>query len=178
LIARSEPTRVRLNCIHKTYKEITMKLTGAAVLIGALIGLLISFSMDVTVSSSFDGSRVVNFGLVAQRNSIQMVSGFAALCGIVMLIFGGRKSHASDDLGDRVPCPACAEPILRAANICKHCHTEIALTKDTEEQEASAGLAESSMEVPAGGGKTELYFVVGAVVVGIIVALAFLSGLS
>jgi len=105
-----------------------LRTLGAFVLIGAMVGLLVSFAMDVTVGSSIDGSRVVNFGLIAQRNSIQMISGFAALCGVVLIAFGGRRTPDVEDSTDRVPCPACGESVLRVAQICKHCRSELTPT--------------------------------------------------
>lgn len=95
------------------------------VLGAAVIGLLVSFGMDVTVGS-FDGSRVVNFGLVAERNSIQTVSGFAAVCAVVLIVFGGRRASTAVDAANRIDCPHCGESILRTAKICKHCHLQIA----------------------------------------------------
>ncbi|MPW17911.1 hypothetical protein GCT13_13425 [Paraburkholderia sp. CNPSo 3157] len=143
-------------------------------LLGAAIGLLVSFSMDVTVASPFDGTRVTNFGLISQRNSIQMVSGFAALCAVLLITLSGRRSSTSEAPGDRIACPACAEPILRAAKICKHCHTEIGTADRPPEIQPSN---HDVVNVPVAS-NADLRFVVGIVIVAAIVAVAMKLGLT
>jgi hypothetical protein len=86
--------------------------------------MLYSFGMDISVPSSVDSTRIVNLGLVSLRNSIQMVSGFGVLCGLIMVVFGARtmELRIADDY---MACPACAELVRVEARICKHCRSEI-----------------------------------------------------
>ncbi|BEH18889.1 hypothetical protein [Burkholderia pseudomallei] len=148
-----------------------MKTTGVIVLVLALIGLIASLAMDVTVGT-MNGSRVVNFGLVAERNSIQMISGFAALCGVILIALGGRRAAESRSDEERVPCPACAELILPTAKICKHCHSEIeshlqAMSFSREEPVVDAVINEP---ISPAAGKFELYYVLVVLVLTAIIA--------
>lgn len=114
---------------------------GFAILAAGIVGLLAAMNMDVSVSSGL--GRVSNIGLMAQRQNYMMIAGLAVLAGLLMVIFGSKKTDsASDGAGskdlDTRSCPFCAETIKNAAIRCKHCGADI----DSAAATASSSLNE------------------------------------
>ncbi|WP_226890355.1 zinc ribbon domain-containing protein [Providencia alcalifaciens] len=97
-----------------------MKGFGWILLVVGIIAAFAAFNMDVSVSTSY-GNRVNNIGLMAQRQNFVLISCFIMLCGLLMVIFGSRKSSNSNS----VKCPYCAEFISNEAIKCKHCGSDL-----------------------------------------------------
>lgn len=102
---------------------------GIAVLIVGIIWLIAALNMDVSVGTGM--GRVNNIGLMSQRSNFTLVGAAITLAGLLMVIFGKRDKpsnpdpvFASETKEDR-PCPLCAEPIKRAAVLCKHCGSAV-----------------------------------------------------
>lgn len=102
---------------------------GIIVLIAGVIWLIVAAGSDVSVATG-SGGRVNNIGLMAERSNQTMIGGFVALAGLLMVLFGGRKSVTSAgelvaSQRDSRPCPFCAELINQAAILCKHCGSSV-----------------------------------------------------
>ncbi|MBI6548621.1 hypothetical protein [Xenorhabdus lircayensis] len=101
-----------------------MKNFGFFLLVIGVIAIFVSLNMDVSVATGY-GGRVNNIGLVAQRQNFLLISCFVALCGLLLTIFGGRKSLNGDSKNNQIKCPFCAELINIEALKCKHCGSEV-----------------------------------------------------
>lgn len=103
---------------------------GILALIVGLIVVIVAMAMDVSVSTGM-GRRVNNIGLMAQQQNFLIIGALAAIAGLLMVIFGGRKQTDRQHMAaimeskDSRPCPFCAEPIKHAAIKCKHCGTDV-----------------------------------------------------
>ncbi|HEJ9413599.1 hypothetical protein [Proteus mirabilis] len=106
-----------------------MKGFGWVLLIIGIIVAFAAFNMDVSVATSY-GGRVNNFGLMAQRQNYILISCFVIFCGLMMVIFGGRKSIESG----QVKCPFCAELISNEAIKCKHCGSDLSEHKRLQKE--------------------------------------------
>jgi len=105
-----------------------MRKFGVFLLVVGAIWVMFAMGMDTSIAIG-DGRRVNNFGLIAAKQNQIMVGGLILLSGLLMMIFGGRKSGAST-IGkdvDMRPCPFCAEPIKKEAIKCKHCGSDLTL---------------------------------------------------
>ncbi|MEE4461865.1 hypothetical protein V2S84_06985 [Azotobacter chroococcum] len=96
---------------------------GVFLLMAGVLWLLVAMGIDTSVAVG-DGRRVNNIGLIADQQNHIMLGGMVALAGLLMVIFGGRKSSASGGgkaVADTRPCPFCAESVKMAAIKCRHC---------------------------------------------------------
>ncbi|WP_432372262.1 hypothetical protein ACRPHP_16450 [Pantoea allii] len=71
-----------------------MKKFGIAILIIGVIGAIASMAMDVSVATP-GGMRVNNIGLMADRQNYLIISGFVAIAGLLLTLFGDRVSLKS-----------------------------------------------------------------------------------
>lgn len=101
-----------------------MKGFGIFLLVIGAIAIFASFNMDVSVATGY-GGRVNNIGLVAQRQNFLLISCLVVLCGLLLAIFGGKKTLNGDSKSNQIKCPFCAEPINVEALKCKHCGSNI-----------------------------------------------------
>ncbi len=113
-----------------------MRGLGTVALIIGIIWVVIAASADVSVATGM-GGRVNNLGLMADRSNHTMIGGIIAIAGLLMAIFGGKKSEPASVIpvvqDDARPCPFCAEPIKHAAIRCKHCGADVeALERQVE----------------------------------------------
>lgn len=115
-----------------------MRNFGWIVLIVGVVWAIVALNIDTSVSTAY-GGRVNNLGLMAEKQNHLMIGGFVVLAGLLMAIFGGKKSTTdSTKIGDGyVSCPFCAEPVRSEAIKCKHCGSEINLHEETEQVSAS-----------------------------------------
>lgn len=123
---------------------------GFAILAAGIVGLLAAMNMDVSVSSGL--GRVSNIGLMAQRQNYIMVAGLAVLAGLLMVIFGSKKTVSiSDAVGskdlDTRSCPFCAETVKNAAIKCKHCGADIEAVAATASRSLNEAGAKSGWTV-------------------------------
>lgn len=123
-----------------------MKGFGWVLLIIGIIVAFAAFNMDVSVATSY-GGRVNNFGLMAQRQNYILISCFVIFCGLMMVIFGGRKKKADDYVSSThvmyVKCPYCAEEVHPEAIKCKHCGSDISTRTKDESNNSSAVISVS-----------------------------------
>ncbi|QPN89184.1 hypothetical protein [Proteus vulgaris] len=106
-----------------------MKNFGIFLLVVGVLALLIAFNMDVSVATSY-GGRVNNIGLMAERQNYILIGCFVTFCGLMMVIFGGRKSIKTG----QVKCPFCAEFISNEAIRCKHCGSDLSEHKRLQKE--------------------------------------------
>lgn len=115
-----------------------MRGLGAIALIVGIIWMAVAASADVSVATGL-GGRVNNLGLMADRSNHTMIGGIIAIAGLLMVIFGGKKSEPASVIpviqDDARPCPFCAEWIKHAAIRCKHCGAEVeSVAREVEPQ--------------------------------------------
>ncbi|CDH26355.1 hypothetical protein [Xenorhabdus bovienii] len=101
-----------------------MKNFGIFLLVIGVLAVFASFNMDVSVATGY-GGRVNNIGLVAQRENLLLISCFVVLCGLLLAIFGGKKTLNGDSKNNQMKCPFCAEQINVEALKCKHCGSDV-----------------------------------------------------
>lgn len=73
-----------------------MKAVGIVILILGMIGAVASMVMDVSVATS-GGMRVNNIGLMADRQNYLIISGFIAIAGLLLALFGDRVNFKSSE---------------------------------------------------------------------------------
>jgi hypothetical protein len=103
-----------------------------------VVGLLWAFGGVYNVGAAFMGG--VNAPTDAARQQASMATAVSLLLngllfilpGLVVAGIGGllarratRRQMAEGDDAERVPCPHCSEPILRAAKICRFCGRDV-----------------------------------------------------
>lgn len=97
-----------------------MKGFGWIVLVAGVVWLLVALNMDVTIGTGY--GRVNNIGLMASRQNHIIIGAVVTLCGLLMVIFGKKKS---EDAVQNIKCPFCAEIINKDAVKCKHCGSDV-----------------------------------------------------
>jgi hypothetical protein len=82
-----------------------VRVLGLILVTVGVVCLLLALNMDTSVASYgslYGPSRVENIGLIAQRQNYLFVSGLVILVGVLLAIFGGRKT---DDAGAAAASP-------------------------------------------------------------------------
>ncbi|EMF4711038.1 hypothetical protein AAH235_003938 [Providencia stuartii] len=123
-----------------------MKGFGWVLLVIGILAAFAAFNMDVSVATSY-GNRVNNIGLMAQRQNFVLISCFIMLCGLLMVIFGGKKKPDNNYVISKdsiyVKCPYCAEEVHPEAIKCKHCGSDISTRTKDESNNSSTVISVS-----------------------------------
>ncbi|EPL3992790.1 zinc ribbon domain-containing protein [Providencia stuartii] len=123
-----------------------MKGFGWVLLVIGILAAFAAFNMDVSVATSY-GNRVNNIGLMAQRQNFVLISCFIMLCGLLMVIFGGKKkpdnNYAISKDSIYIKCPYCAEEVHPEAIKCKHCGSDISTRTKDESNNSSTVISVS-----------------------------------
>lgn len=101
-----------------------MKGIGFLLVIAGIVFGGFAFQFDTSVEVPGGGlygvpARVNNLGKMAERQTYIMVAGVVAVIGAIFMGFGTLRSSRGD-IDSRL-CPHCAERILKAAKVCRHC---------------------------------------------------------
>lgn len=111
-----------------------MKAFGVFILIVGVILVFLSLSMDTSVTTTY-GQRVNNLGLMRDQQNYIIFGSVCFLGGLLAVIFGKSQTSSRNEIN----CPFCAEKILAAAKVCKHCGRDIianAMQQNPESNEA------------------------------------------
>ncbi|EPN1383051.1 MULTISPECIES: zinc ribbon domain-containing protein [Providencia] len=123
-----------------------MKGFGWVLLVIGILAAFAAFNMDVSVATSY-GNRVNNIGLMAQRQNFVLISCFIMLCGLLMVIFGGKKKPDNNYVISKdsiyIKCPYCAEEVHPEAIKCKHCGSDISTRTKDESNNSSTVISVS-----------------------------------
>lgn len=102
-----------------------MRIIGALLVVVGLVSLLWACALDLTISPA--SGLVHNLSAAAGRNSAALWGFGLVVVGLLMRLSAPRRaSGPAVSYETHRRCPACAEPVLRAASKCKHCGTAIA----------------------------------------------------
>lgn len=97
-----------------------VRIIGCVIMIVGCVFVAYSLFMDVSVMTG-NGYRVNNIGLMSYRNNFMMFGGFVAIAGLLVILFGNRKTQSYSV----TKCPYCAEVISSEAIKCKHCGSDL-----------------------------------------------------
>lgn len=98
-----------------------MRVIGIVLIAVGCIGGCASCAEDTTVSTD-GGSRVHNIGLMDERRNHLIVSGFAAIAGVLLYGFGELSVRRSPS---GLVCPRCNGALSGKPEVCQHCRTEL-----------------------------------------------------
>jgi uncharacterized protein (DUF983 family) len=96
-----------------------VKAFGVFILIVGVIVVFLSLSMDTSVTTTY-GQRVNNLGLMRINKTILYLICLFSWWALAV-IFGKSQTSSRNEIS----CPFCAEKILAAAKVCKHCGRDI-----------------------------------------------------
>ena len=103
-----------------------MRKLGFTLLIIGFLGLVLTFSMDTSVSSGIGGGRVHNIGLMNDKQNLLLVFAVLAIAGAIFAARGGAKTSETIVSTPALrKCPYCAESIQIEAKLCRHCGKDL-----------------------------------------------------
>ena len=95
--------------------------------VGGLVAAYALLIFDASVGSDFGSRRIMNLGLMQDRQNMLIAGCVAAIVGTLLVVFAKsiESTAMARNANDFRACPFCAEPIRMAAVICKHCGKDV-----------------------------------------------------
>jgi len=115
-----------------------MKSLGLILLVLGILGLIVAFNMDTTVSTEsqsigdiyIHSSRVYNIGLMEERRNYIILSCVGIVSGLLLIGLGSIQDTLKENaekakVPQGIPCPHCKNLLQGYPTICPHCQQDI-----------------------------------------------------